>query len=166
MQNFSDSILSSGKRTEWDAADGRNTDGKWKVYSYWINSSCEAKALFRERQGVDALSRGREDRVAKPREEAAATRARPDPSAYCRSSGNAPRSAVPAAFSTRDADDSSIARHAAADALVVQDRMASPLMWTVHAPQSPAPHPNLVPLRFSSSRRSQRSGMSGSPSNW
>jgi len=64
MQNFSDSILSSGKRTEWDAADGRNTDGKWKVYSYWINSSCEAKALFRERQGVDALSRGREDRVA------------------------------------------------------------------------------------------------------
>src|SRR6266849_10806944 len=34
-------------------------------------------------------------------------------------------------------------------------------MITVHAPQRPAPHPNLTPTRFFSSRNAQRSGVSG-----
>src|SRR6266851_701493 len=44
---------------------------------------------------------------------------------------------------------------------VTQERVASPLMCTVHAPQSAMPQPNFVPVMFSVSRRTQSSGMSG-----
>src|SRR6266851_4283342 len=44
---------------------------------------------------------------------------------------------------------------------VWQERAASPLMCTVHAPQSAMPHPNLVPVMFKVSRRTQSSGISG-----
>src|SRR5882757_2992517 len=44
---------------------------------------------------------------------------------------------------------------------VMQDRVASPLMCTVHAPQSAIPQPNFVPVIFSVSRSTQSSGMSG-----
>src|SRR5260221_1266243 len=47
---------------------------------------------------------------------------------------------------------------------VMQDRVASPLMCTVHAPQSAMPHPNFVPVMFSVSRNTQRSGICGSTS--
>lgn len=53
---------------------------------------------------------------------------------------------------------------ATSDALVTHERAGSPLTWTVQAPQTPMPQPNLVPLRFSSSRSTQSSGISGSPS--
>src|SRR5215813_9841864 len=43
---------------------------------------------------------------------------------------------------------------------VWQDRTASPLRWTVHAPQRPAPHPNLVPVICNCSRMTQSSGVS------
>src|SRR5712664_4075130 len=46
---------------------------------------------------------------------------------------------------------------------VEQERMASPLRWTVHAPQRPTPQPNLVPVMSSSSRRYHSKGISGSP---
>ena len=52
-----------------------------------------------------------------------------------------------------------------ADIGVWHDRTALPSTWTVHAPQNPPPQPNFVPVRPSSSRRYQSSGMSGSPSN-
>src|SRR5436309_13323162 len=48
---------------------------------------------------------------------------------------------------------------------VEHERMASPLRCTVHAPHSPAPQPNLAPVKSSSSRRYHKSGISGSPSN-
>src|SRR6266849_6263273 len=44
---------------------------------------------------------------------------------------------------------------------VMQERVASPLMCTVHAPQSAMPQPNFVPVMFSVSRSTQSSGMSG-----
>src|SRR6266478_8137265 len=44
---------------------------------------------------------------------------------------------------------------------VMQERVASPLMCTVQAPQSAMPQPNFVPVMFSVSRSTQRSGMSG-----
>src|SRR6266849_5938631 len=47
------------------------------------------------------------------------------------------------------------------DIAVTQERVASPLMCTVHAPQSAMPQPNFVPVMFSVSRRTQSSGMSG-----
>src|SRR5215216_3320540 len=43
---------------------------------------------------------------------------------------------------------------------VWQERTASPLMWTVQAPQRPAPHPNFVPVICSCSRMTQSSGVS------
>jgi hypothetical protein len=43
---------------------------------------------------------------------------------------------------------------------VTHDRVAEPRTWTVHAPHWAAPHPNLVPLRSSSSRSTQSRGMS------
>src|SRR3954466_11472801 len=43
---------------------------------------------------------------------------------------------------------------------VWQDRTASPLTWTVQAPQRPAPQPNLVPVICSCSRMTQSSGVS------
>jgi hypothetical protein len=44
---------------------------------------------------------------------------------------------------------------------VMQERVASPLMCTVQAPQSAIPHPNFVPVMFRVSRSTQSSGMSG-----
>src|SRR6185312_9703957 len=43
---------------------------------------------------------------------------------------------------------------------VWQDRTASPLTWTVQAPQRPAPHPNFVPVICNCSRMTQSSGVS------
>src|SRR4029453_18358446 len=48
---------------------------------------------------------------------------------------------------------------------VTQLRVAAPLTCTVQAPQSPMPHPYLVPVSCSRSRRYHNSGISGSPSN-
>src|ERR1700720_842424 len=44
---------------------------------------------------------------------------------------------------------------------VMQERVASPLMCTVHAPQSAMPQPNFVPGMLRVSRKTQSSGMSG-----
>src|SRR3979490_840 len=44
---------------------------------------------------------------------------------------------------------------------VWQERTASPSRWTVHAPHWAIPQPNLVPVRPSVSRSTQRSGVSG-----
>jgi len=44
---------------------------------------------------------------------------------------------------------------------VMQERVASPLIWTVQAPQSAMPQPNFVPVMFRVSRSTQSSGMSG-----
>src|SRR3984893_1082899 len=44
---------------------------------------------------------------------------------------------------------------------VIQERVISPLMCTVQAPQSGMPHPNFVPVMFNVSRRTQSSGLSG-----
>src|SRR5689334_4985972 len=41
-----------------------------------------------------------------------------------------------------------------------QERTAAPLSCTVHAPHWPTPQPYLVPLRSSTSRSTQRRGMS------
>ena len=46
----------------------------------------------------------------------------------------------------------------------MQERTAWPSNSTVHAPQSPIPHPYLAPLRFSMSRSTHKSGMSGGTS--
>src|SRR5438045_1000240 len=47
---------------------------------------------------------------------------------------------------------------------VRQLRAAVPSMCTVHAPQSPMPQPNFVPVSSRPSRKYHRSGISGSPS--
>src|SRR5579872_2790803 len=44
---------------------------------------------------------------------------------------------------------------------VMQERVASPLMWTVQAPHKAIPHPNFVPVMFRVSRNTQSNGMSG-----
>src|SRR5260370_4107341 len=44
-----------------------------------------------------------------------------------------------------------------------QDRVACPFTWTVHAPQSPTPHPNFDPVSPKTSRKYQSNGISGSP---
>src|SRR4029079_6292041 len=43
---------------------------------------------------------------------------------------------------------------------VWQERTASPLRWTVQAPQRPAPQPNFVPVICNCSRMTQSSGVS------
>src|SRR6266581_9739210 len=43
---------------------------------------------------------------------------------------------------------------------VVQERVAAPSTCTVHAPHSPAPQPNFVPVSWRVSRRTQRRGVS------
>src|SRR3954454_23788104 len=43
-----------------------------------------------------------------------------------------------------------------------QDRTASPFSSTVHAPHTPTPQPNLVPVRPNLSRRIQSNGVSSS----
>src|ERR1700724_3123857 len=49
---------------------------------------------------------------------------------------------------------------ATAPRAVMQERVARPSTWTVQAPHSPIPQPNLVPLRPISSRIAQSSGVS------
>src|SRR3954453_17975653 len=49
---------------------------------------------------------------------------------------------------------------------VWHERWAAPFTWTVQAPQRPAPHPYLVPMRPSSSRNTHNKGISGGASNW
>src|SRR5205085_1777505 len=44
---------------------------------------------------------------------------------------------------------------------VLQERIASPFASTVHEPQKPRPHPNLVPAIPTSSRKTHKSGVSG-----
>src|SRR5215472_4122249 len=44
---------------------------------------------------------------------------------------------------------------------VMQERVASPLMCTVQAPQRAMPQPNFVPVMFNVSRSTQSNGMSG-----
>src|SRR5579864_3687377 len=48
---------------------------------------------------------------------------------------------------------------------VRQLRVALPSMWTVQAPHKPMPHPNLVPVSSTKSRRYHSRGISASPSN-
>src|SRR6476660_7460718 len=47
---------------------------------------------------------------------------------------------------------------------VRHDRVGVPFTWTVHAPHCPMPHPYFVPLRSTTSRRTQSSGMSAGTS--
>src|SRR5215475_12549415 len=47
---------------------------------------------------------------------------------------------------------------------VEQERIGCPSIWTVHAPQSAIPQPNLVPVMPSVSRRTHRSGIVGTTS--
>src|SRR6266581_2072232 len=53
---------------------------------------------------------------------------------------------------------------AASEIGVMHERIARPSRWTVQAPQSEAPQPNLVPVSPSVSRRTQRRGVAGSAS--
>src|SRR4051812_43718441 len=46
----------------------------------------------------------------------------------------------------------------------MQERVATPLIITVHAPHCPNPQPNRGPLRSRSLRRTYRSGVAGSRS--
>src|SRR5258708_3243518 len=48
--------------------------------------------------------------------------------------------------------------------VVMQEHVAVPSIWTVQAPHSAWPQPNLVPVMPSTSRRTQRSGVSPSTS--
>src|SRR6516162_5698269 len=50
---------------------------------------------------------------------------------------------------------------ATAETGVMHERVASPLIWTVQAPQRAMPQPNLVPVLFNVSRSTQSRGMSG-----
>ena len=47
---------------------------------------------------------------------------------------------------------------------VTHERTAWPSLWTVQAPQAATPQPNLVPVRFSESLRTQSRGIWGSTS--
>src|ERR1700720_2486375 len=47
---------------------------------------------------------------------------------------------------------------------VIHERIGWPLRWTVHAPHSAIPQPNLVPVRPSVSRKTQSSGICGTTS--
>src|ERR1041385_1104922 len=53
---------------------------------------------------------------------------------------------------------------AACETGVTHARIGDPLMCTVQAPQSAMPQPNLVPVRPSVSRKTQRSGMAAGTS--
>src|SRR5579864_3711983 len=50
---------------------------------------------------------------------------------------------------------------ATCDTGVEQERTAAPSTWTVHAPHSPAPQPNFVPVSSRVSRKTQSRGVSG-----
>ena len=47
---------------------------------------------------------------------------------------------------------------------ITHERMAAPFRWTVQAPHSAIPQPNLVPVMPSTSRRTHSSGVSPSTS--
>src|SRR5438876_11472686 len=49
---------------------------------------------------------------------------------------------------------------AACETGMVHERVSAPLIWTLHAPQYPAPQPNLVPVSSRVSRRTQSRGVS------
>ena len=49
-----------------------------------------------------------------------------------------------------------------ADVGVTQERTGWPFTCTVQAPQAAMPQPNLVPVKFSSSRNTHKSGVLGS----
>src|SRR5207248_3622943 len=53
---------------------------------------------------------------------------------------------------------------ATAEIGVTQARSGAPLLCTVQAPQSDIPHPNLVPVRPSVSRKTQSSGIAAGTS--
>src|SRR5262249_40154433 len=53
---------------------------------------------------------------------------------------------------------------AADDTGNMHERTAFPSTSTVHAPQAAMPHPHFVPVRPTTSRMTQSSGVSGSPS--
>src|ERR1700693_1808289 len=57
-----------------------------------------------------------------------------------------------------------ISLFAAALIAVMHDRIASPFLWTVHAPQRAIPQPNFVPVSPRTSRKYQSRGVLGSPS--
>src|SRR5215467_11513025 len=54
---------------------------------------------------------------------------------------------------------------ATAAAVVTHERTGWPSTWTVQAPQTATPHPYLVPVSPSCSRRTHKSGTSGPTSN-
>ena len=55
----------------------------------------------------------------------------------------------------------------ASETAVWQERTASPLRWTVHAPHKPAPQPNFVPVICRCSRMTHNSGVSfGTSTEW
>src|ERR1700704_3002397 len=56
-------------------------------------------------------------------------------------------------------------RPATVESGVMQERMALPSKWTVQAPHSAIPQPNLVPVRPANSRTAHNRGMLGSASN-
>src|SRR5579883_2893302 len=47
---------------------------------------------------------------------------------------------------------------------VPHERVATPLIWTVHAPHNWRPHPNFVPVKPSVSRKTHNSGICGETS--
>src|SRR3954468_6700061 len=49
---------------------------------------------------------------------------------------------------------------ATADTGAIHDRVGAPSIWTVHAPHSPSPQPNLLPVRLSTSRSVHNKGIS------
>jgi len=51
---------------------------------------------------------------------------------------------------------------ATADSGVTHERVGWPSTCTVHAPQAATPQPNLVPVRFSTSRNTHSKGIAGS----
>ena len=53
---------------------------------------------------------------------------------------------------------------ATADSGMTQERIAAPSRWTVQAPHSAMPQPNLVPCRPATSRTAHNNGMFGSTS--
>src|SRR5579884_4168221 len=57
-----------------------------------------------------------------------------------------------------------VTRLAATSAMgTLQERVDSPSISTVHAPHNDIPQPNFVPVRLSTSRRTQSRGIWGSP---
>ena len=53
---------------------------------------------------------------------------------------------------------------ATSESWVWQEKARTPSMWTMQAPQRPAPQPNFVPVSFRSSRITQSSGVCGGKS--